>query len=338
MTDSSGGAPAGWYADTNQPGTERWWDGQAWTEHIRPAATPPPPVAPHEPSTGTGGHVAGGTASTHPQQVAQPKRGSGCFGIATGVMVGIVAAVVILVGGCVALVAGGLDAADDELVSVTTTPPAETTGDANADAPADDTSDLNTADDASALDTAGGEEIDDVVFCQRPDPQTIVLEVVNNSSKTSSYILTIGFFDDTGTRLADEPMFLNYLRPGERAIEEQFTFEEQGTVCEVLDAERFAAESIEGELAEVSACDVAGAPDALGSIQASVSATNGTPENSDYAIDVAFVDADGVRRGTGAAFVESVRPGETAPSDIFTTLDYDDGYTCDVVAVTRNAS
>ncbi|MDH3302737.1 MAG: DUF2510 domain-containing protein [Acidimicrobiia bacterium] len=324
MTDNSGRAPAGWYADTNQPGTERWWDGQAWTEHTRPAGAPPPPLAPSERQAAIGRYGA-------PQPAPAPaKQRAGCFGIATGVMVGIIAAVVILVGGCVALVAGGLDTANDELVSVATSTLASETTTAGDDAAA--------RDDSVAPDNGGGQEIDDVVSCQRTDPQTIVLEVVNNTPKTSSYILTVGYFDDSGARLADETTFLNYLRPGERAIEEHFTFEEQGTTCEVLDAERFAAESIEGELAEVSACEVGGAPDVLGSIQASVSATNGTPETSDYAIDVAFVDADGVRRGSGAAFVESVRPGETAPSDIFTTLDHAEGYSCDVVAVTRNAS
>jgi TM2 domain-containing membrane protein YozV len=35
-------APAGWYPQPD--GTERWWDGQAWTAHSRPV--PPPPTAP----------------------------------------------------------------------------------------------------------------------------------------------------------------------------------------------------------------------------------------------------------------------------------------------------
>ncbi|MEU9534230.1 DUF2510 domain-containing protein [Streptomyces sp. NPDC048213] len=39
--------PPGWYPDTAAPGTERWWDGTAWTAHTRaPAAAPVPAPAP----------------------------------------------------------------------------------------------------------------------------------------------------------------------------------------------------------------------------------------------------------------------------------------------------
>lgn len=44
MTDtgnpSSHTTPAGWYPDTNQPGTSRFWDGTAWTGQTSPTAGP----------------------------------------------------------------------------------------------------------------------------------------------------------------------------------------------------------------------------------------------------------------------------------------------------------
>lgn len=31
----------GWYTPVDQPGVERWWDGQKWTEHTRPPREAP---------------------------------------------------------------------------------------------------------------------------------------------------------------------------------------------------------------------------------------------------------------------------------------------------------
>ncbi len=35
--------PAGWYPDQNMAGTERYWDGQRWTEHVQPVTPKPAP-------------------------------------------------------------------------------------------------------------------------------------------------------------------------------------------------------------------------------------------------------------------------------------------------------
>ena len=37
---STGSTPPGWYPE--QPGSaqERWWDGRAWTDHVRPTGSP----------------------------------------------------------------------------------------------------------------------------------------------------------------------------------------------------------------------------------------------------------------------------------------------------------
>ena len=32
--------PAGWFEDPTTPGTQRWWDGQSWTEHTSPSVLP----------------------------------------------------------------------------------------------------------------------------------------------------------------------------------------------------------------------------------------------------------------------------------------------------------
>lgn len=48
MSDEQGPV-AGWYPDVEVPGGERYWDGEAWTEHRRPAS-----LSGTEPPTGTG--------------------------------------------------------------------------------------------------------------------------------------------------------------------------------------------------------------------------------------------------------------------------------------------
>ncbi len=44
--------PAGWYPDPSVPGTERWWDGTAWTAHTRPTAGFGPPTVAAQHSAG----------------------------------------------------------------------------------------------------------------------------------------------------------------------------------------------------------------------------------------------------------------------------------------------
>ncbi|MFI6082187.1 DUF2510 domain-containing protein [Streptomyces sp. NPDC051217] len=41
--------PPGWYADQGVPGTERWWDGTAWTAHTRPLGGTIPPAPYQQP-------------------------------------------------------------------------------------------------------------------------------------------------------------------------------------------------------------------------------------------------------------------------------------------------
>lgn len=39
MSDSTPPPPPGWYADPVMPGTQRYWDGSAWSEHVAPAGS-----------------------------------------------------------------------------------------------------------------------------------------------------------------------------------------------------------------------------------------------------------------------------------------------------------
>jgi uncharacterized protein YxjI len=47
--------PPGWYPDPAGGAGTRWWDGQAWTEHVQQPA-PPPPVQATPPGAGTSLH------------------------------------------------------------------------------------------------------------------------------------------------------------------------------------------------------------------------------------------------------------------------------------------
>lgn len=59
-----GSTPAGWYPDTNQPGTLRYWDGTAWTEHTHAQSQAQAPTGmPQQQGTGYQTYAPGMTAA-----------------------------------------------------------------------------------------------------------------------------------------------------------------------------------------------------------------------------------------------------------------------------------
>lgn len=126
-----GGPPAGWMLDATDPTQERWWDGAAFTDHVRaagtvsvtPSTTPENPSAPgwyQDPKRPEGWrwwdgrmwtkqHRTGGPIPTRPGRL--PRAGSG--GVSQGFNIGcglflffFVFLPLVLLGGCAALIDG----------------------------------------------------------------------------------------------------------------------------------------------------------------------------------------------------------------------------------------
>ncbi|MEU3978964.1 DUF2510 domain-containing protein [Streptomyces sp. NPDC026672] len=89
--------PPGWYPDPGQtndgPATERWWDGNAWTQQTRPTGSAAPwgPPAPSEPA---GPYPPYAGYPPHPPHPPTPPR----RGLRTGIAVAVAAAVLASIG------------------------------------------------------------------------------------------------------------------------------------------------------------------------------------------------------------------------------------------------
>ncbi|MCL1899418.1 MAG: DUF2510 domain-containing protein, partial [Promicromonosporaceae bacterium] len=81
--------PANWYPDPATPGQERWWDGQAWTEHVRLAAAAPVPA-----QVMSAPGVSAPASLTPPEPEKQPGRG----GVIAVVMAAVVALAAVIFG------------------------------------------------------------------------------------------------------------------------------------------------------------------------------------------------------------------------------------------------
>lgn len=310
-----------------------------------PASGPPPITAPGMAPPGGPGAPAPGFQPFEPSNTGSDGNGNRKL-----IFAGVAALLAVLViGGVIAAVSGGDDdgetiaadggddsdatddgtvaAADDTTTTVITEPPVQET------APADGDTTETTAPPA-----ATGELAPASISCERlADSDYVLLDFTNNTGVTSNFSFTVGFFDDAGTRLADESAYFSNVRAGERVIEESYMIEDSGSNCEVLDVDQNDPWYGQEALSDISECTT-GEPDFADDVTGTITATNSSTTNADYFIELAIVDGEGIRRGTASAFIETVRPGESAPTDIFTVVDYADDRRCEVIAVNRTES
>ena len=180
--------------------------------------------------------------------------------------------------------------------------------------------------------------VGDVGPCSIVDSETILVDITNSSAEQSDFTITMNFFDAAGGRVGDEPFYVNNVQPGQRAIEESYSFETENpdiASCEVAEVERYAS-SPSDETSDVS-CEVTGL-DFADDIEIGLVVTNNGADTADYSINVAII-RDDVRIGTGFGTIDNVTPGQRAPGDGFTFVSGPvDGATCDVVNVSRSES
>jgi hypothetical protein len=153
-------------------------------------------------------------------------------------IVGVIAAIAVTVGVVVAVFLADTDG--DEAAEIQ---PIDSASDEGASTGSNDP--VSSTEDAEA--SGAADEIDDVRSCSWVGDE-VAIELVNNSSKTSNYIITTAYLDEAGNRVADETHFVNGVRPGEQVQERNTAFEDAAPGCEVIDVERFAGESDAGAL------------------------------------------------------------------------------------------
>lgn len=108
----TGSIPAGWYADPSGQFTARWWDGQQWTDQVRPAAPPPagpaasgaPVVSPAPPAPNAPPATQAPSTPPAPPAAHAPPAPPAPSGPRQGLVIGVVLAVVVLLAGIAAAV------------------------------------------------------------------------------------------------------------------------------------------------------------------------------------------------------------------------------------------
>lgn len=239
------------------------------------------------------------------------------------------ALIVLCVGGVALSIARTADEVSEAVDDLTTSTPASSDGTTGSDS-GGETATTSASPSGDLADTA------DALGCTFAAAEEIEIEMVNTSSETRTYFLTVAFLEGTD-RLGDTTVFINNLRAGQRTIERSSVFDQEGSTCEIVAVDDIEVDETQNRLDDAEPCQLTGA-DFAGDAMGEVGVTNSSEVVSDYSVDVALIDADGIRRGTGFSFIDAVRPGERAPGDLFSFVEDQPGLTCEVINVRRTDS
>lgn len=190
-------SPAGWFADPQSPGTERYWDGTAWTDQTRPLAPTPAAPAPQAPAPQT--------------IVVQQKKGGTWWKILLGMFL----MLVLLAGGCIALIGGTANELSTAI---------------------EEAEDERSADEALVEDTAV------ITSCGLGEFGTAeaTVEFENPLDEEKGYIsIEVSFMNADGAVVGSGTVVFENLSPGQKAIGEATSFDladgTESVTCEVTD-------------------------------------------------------------------------------------------------------
>lgn len=112
----------------------------------------------------------------------------------------------------------------------------------------DDDSRTSTSSETDDGITGAASEADDVTITKCEKSQfgaNVALEVVNDSSKRSSYVVSLTIEDQDGTKIGEGSDFINNVEPGQKAVSEPlatYTGDPASITCRLTDVDRTASD------------------------------------------------------------------------------------------------